>query len=50
MPRKFAVVEQLGMLIGAGSGVIVVGGWWSQRSQALNLCSESTSAQSSCLT
>jgi hypothetical protein len=45
MPRKFAVVEQLGNADWRRKRVMVIGGWWSQRSQALNVCSESTSAQ-----
>ena len=50
MPRKFAVVEQLGNADWRGREVMVIDGWWSQRSQALNVFSESTSAQSSGLT
>ena len=50
MPRKFAVVLQLGNPVGDARGVMATDGWWSQRSQALNVFSESIFAQLSGLT
>jgi hypothetical protein len=43
MPRKFAVVEQLGNTAWRKGGVMVIGGWLSRRFQASSGCLENTS-------
>jgi hypothetical protein len=43
MARKFVVVSSWAILIGGVREVMVTGGWWSQRFQALSVCLESIS-------